>query len=70
MTNDQLYMTAAEQKSAIESAGYMSVVQLLLKGGMVLHRAAVQTDLKTETPSSPETLQPMAQRDFEPSQRP
>ena len=42
MTNDQLYMTVAEQKSAIESAGYTSVVQLLLKGGMVLHRANVQ----------------------------
>ena len=39
MTNDQLYMTAAEQKSAIESAGYASVLQILLKGGMVLHRA-------------------------------
>jgi ubiquinone/menaquinone biosynthesis C-methylase UbiE len=41
MTNDQLYMTAAEQKSAIESAGYASVIQVLLKGGMVLHRATV-----------------------------
>jgi ubiquinone/menaquinone biosynthesis C-methylase UbiE len=39
MANDQLYMTAAEQKSAIESAGYASVFQILLKGGMVLHRA-------------------------------
>jgi ubiquinone/menaquinone biosynthesis C-methylase UbiE len=39
MANDQLYMTAAEQKSAIESAGYASVRQVLLKGGMVLHRA-------------------------------
>lgn len=38
MTNDQLYMTAAEQKSAIEAAGYESVLQVLLKGGMVLHR--------------------------------
>jgi ubiquinone/menaquinone biosynthesis C-methylase UbiE len=41
MTNDQLYMTAAEQKSSIESAGYASVHQVLLKGGMVLHRATV-----------------------------
>jgi predicted methyltransferase len=39
MTNDQLYMSVAEQKAAIESAGYASVRQLLLKGGMVLHRA-------------------------------
>jgi ubiquinone/menaquinone biosynthesis C-methylase UbiE len=39
MANDQLYMTAAEQKSAIESAGYASVFPVLLKGGMVLHRA-------------------------------
>jgi ubiquinone/menaquinone biosynthesis C-methylase UbiE len=40
MTNDQLYMTAAEQKAAIESAGYASVIQVFSKGGMVLHRAA------------------------------
>jgi ubiquinone/menaquinone biosynthesis C-methylase UbiE len=39
MTNEQLYMTAAEQKSAIESAGYNSVRQVLLKGGLVMHRA-------------------------------
>jgi hypothetical protein len=39
MANDQLYMTAAEQKSAIESSGYASVFPVLLKGGMVLHRA-------------------------------
>lgn len=39
MTNDQLYMTAAEQKFAIESAGCTSVLPVLLKGGMVLHRA-------------------------------
>jgi hypothetical protein len=42
MANDQLYMTAAEQKSAIESAGYTSVCQVLLKGGMVLHRATAR----------------------------
>lgn len=40
MTNEELYMTAAEQKSAIESAGYAPVIQVLLTGGMVLHRAA------------------------------
>lgn len=39
MTDDQLYMTVAEQKSAIESAGYAPVLQVLLRGGMVLHRA-------------------------------
>jgi hypothetical protein len=39
MANDQLYMSAAEQKFAIDAAGYASVHQLLLKGGMVLHRA-------------------------------
>jgi ubiquinone/menaquinone biosynthesis C-methylase UbiE len=39
MTNDQLSITAAEQKCAIESAGYTSVCQVLLKGGLVMHRA-------------------------------
>jgi SAM-dependent methyltransferase len=39
MTNDQLYMTASEQKAAIESAGYATVSQVLLRSGMVLHRA-------------------------------
>jgi ubiquinone/menaquinone biosynthesis C-methylase UbiE len=42
MANDQLYMTAPEQKSAIESAGYAPVTQVLLKGGMVLHRATAR----------------------------
>ena len=42
MTNDQLYMTAAEQKAAIESAGYASVLQVFSKGGMVLHRATAR----------------------------
>jgi ubiquinone/menaquinone biosynthesis C-methylase UbiE len=39
MSNDQLYMTVTEQKSALESAGYASVCQVFLTGGMVLHRA-------------------------------
>jgi ubiquinone/menaquinone biosynthesis C-methylase UbiE len=39
MTNELLYMTAAEQKCAIESAGYKSVRRVLLKGGLVMHRA-------------------------------
>jgi ubiquinone/menaquinone biosynthesis C-methylase UbiE len=41
MTNDQLYMTVAEQKAAIESAGYASVRQVLMKNGMVLHQATL-----------------------------
>jgi len=39
MGNDQLYMTVDEQKAAIESAGYQSVRQALVKGGLVLHHA-------------------------------
>ena len=39
MTNDQLYMTAEEQKSAIACAGYKSIRQVLLHGGLVMHRA-------------------------------
>lgn len=39
MSNDQLYMTIDEQRVAIESAGFASVRQILLKGGMVLHHA-------------------------------
>ena len=39
MSNDQLYMTGAEQKAALESAGYASVSRVLLKGGLALHCA-------------------------------
>jgi ubiquinone/menaquinone biosynthesis C-methylase UbiE len=39
MSNDQLYMTVAEQRAALESAGYASVSQVLLRGGLVLHWA-------------------------------
>jgi predicted methyltransferase len=39
MNNDQLFMSVDEQRLAIESAGYASVRQVLLKGGMVLHHA-------------------------------
>jgi hypothetical protein len=39
MSNDQLYMTVDEQKATIESAGYQSVRQVLLTGGLVLHHA-------------------------------
>uniref|UniRef100_UPI00402B28D9 class I SAM-dependent methyltransferase n=1 Tax=Methylomonas sp. PHL2-19 TaxID=3438878 RepID=UPI00402B28D9 len=39
MSNHQLYMSAAEQRAALSGAGFAVVEQLLLKGGMVLHRA-------------------------------
>ena len=39
MSNEQLYMTVAEQKAALESAGYASVRQVFLKGGLVFHNA-------------------------------
>jgi SAM-dependent methyltransferase len=39
MSNEQLYMSVLEQKTALADAGFASVEQLLLKGGMVLHRA-------------------------------
>jgi SAM-dependent methyltransferase len=39
MSNDQLYMTVAEQMTALRVAGFTGIEQLLLKGGMVLHRA-------------------------------
>jgi ubiquinone/menaquinone biosynthesis C-methylase UbiE len=42
MANDQLYMTVAEQKYAIELAGYKSVRQVLLRDGLVMHRATAQ----------------------------
>jgi ubiquinone/menaquinone biosynthesis C-methylase UbiE len=40
MSNDQLYMTVDEQKTAIDSAGFQSVQKVLLKGGLVLHHAS------------------------------
>ena len=39
MSNDLLYMTVDEQKAALLAAGFASVEQLLLKGGLVLHHA-------------------------------
>jgi SAM-dependent methyltransferase len=39
MSNDQLYMQVSEQKAALLSAGFSEVEQMLLKGGLVLHRA-------------------------------
>lgn len=40
MTDDQLYMTVGEQHEALASAGFRKVERLLLKGGLVLHRAS------------------------------
>jgi len=40
MSNDQLYMTVAEQREALLSAGFAQVEQLLLKNGLVLHHAS------------------------------
>jgi SAM-dependent methyltransferase len=40
MSNDQLYMTIQEQQGALISAGFTHIEQMLLKGGLVLHRAS------------------------------
>jgi ubiquinone/menaquinone biosynthesis C-methylase UbiE len=40
MKNDQLYMSVAEQRDALLIAGFNQVEQLLIKGGLVLHRAS------------------------------
>lgn len=40
MSNAQLYMTVDEQREALVSAGFTRVEQVLLKGGLVLHRAS------------------------------
>lgn len=40
MSNDQLYMTVAEQAAALREAGFNQVEPLLNQGGMVLHRAS------------------------------
>lgn len=39
MANEQLYMTVQEQRQALRGAGFGEVECLLLKGGLVLHRA-------------------------------
>lgn len=41
MSNTDLYMSVAEQKTALLDAGFDEVEQLLHKGGLVLHRARV-----------------------------
>ncbi len=40
MRDNQLYMTIQEQEASLIEAGFSRVDQLLLKGGLVLHRAA------------------------------
>ncbi|GAB4570199.1 MAG: class I SAM-dependent methyltransferase [Rhizobacter sp.] len=40
MSNGNLYMTAQEQREALLAAGFTQVEQVLLKGGLVLHRAS------------------------------
>lgn len=45
MANDQLYMSVVEQRQALLDSGFRSVQQVLLKGGLVLHRATRLTGL-------------------------
>ena len=40
MKNESLYMSIAEQKNALQLAGFASVRQVMAKGGLVLHHAA------------------------------
>lgn len=39
LSNDQLYMTVAQQRQALLDAGFGRVEAVLVKGGLVLHRA-------------------------------
>jgi SAM-dependent methyltransferase len=39
LSNDQLYMTVAQQREALLGAGFARVEAVLAKGGLVLHRA-------------------------------
>jgi len=39
MQNDQLYMTMDEQRITLADAGFVGISPLLIKGGLVLHRA-------------------------------
>ncbi len=41
MSDDQLYMTVAEQKHALEGAGFTDIHQVLLTGSLVMHRASL-----------------------------
>ena len=40
MKNDQLFMTVEEQREALHVGGFSHVAQVMIKGGMALHRAA------------------------------
>ena len=39
MQNTELYMSVEEQKQAFLAAGFTRVDEVLIKGGLVLHRA-------------------------------
>ena len=39
LSNDQLYMTVAGQRDALARGGFASVDEVLVKGGLALHRA-------------------------------
>jgi hypothetical protein len=39
LSNDQLYMTVAEQHDALMRGGFARVETVLVKGGLALHRA-------------------------------
>ena|SRR2546427_2095849 len=39
LPNDQLYMTAAEQRGALQSAGFSEVQRVAVAGSLVMHRA-------------------------------
>jgi len=40
MKDNQLYMSVAEQRDALLVAGFNQVTQVMIKGGLVLHRAS------------------------------
>jgi len=40
MTNPELYMSVEEQRQALLAAGFVWVDEILIKGGLVLHRAS------------------------------
>ena len=39
LSNDQLYMTVAQQRDALLAAGFADVEAVLVTGGLALHRA-------------------------------
>ncbi len=58
MSNDQLYMSVAEQRTAIEQAGFENVRQELVKGTLVLHHATGPFDQEDAAGSSSGPAQP------------